>query len=502
MSASLTERVIELCEDTLARLGPGEASTRIAAVAERLRMPLQVTVAGGVSSDKSTLVNALLGQSIAAVDAGECTKVVTWFRYDHHERIEVILRDGRIATLPLGSGGMPADLGAPADEIRRIVVYLSNAGLKQMNLIDTPGLNTVTRVNEENTAEFLGVDNGSVSASESSAAIGGADALVFLMPYLREADANVMAGFRRLYEGTGLSAFNAVGVLSRIDRLSPTGDPLTNAAPIAARVGADLRGVVSRVVPVIGLLAQTSRAAQFTEGDAAAVAVVAAVTDPLDREDLLLTVGDFLSSDLIDLPENRRRRLVDLLDLFGLRTAVEVVDAGGRGAAPILREIELRSGFEPLRHLLEDQFGKQADLMKASVGVGDLRRLSYLMTDAASAEVLAHLRTPLERIELDPDLHQLRVIEVMESVAAGFASFDDVLMADLERLCEGTSPLSRLGVQQLADAPAAAIAGAGRWAALSQDRRRPPHQQRLARIVKEAFETLWAQTSAAIGGPR
>lgn len=235
MSASLTERVTELCEDTLVRLEPGEASTRIAAVAERLAMPLQVTVAGGVSSGKSTLVNALLGQRIAAVDAGECTRVVTWFRYDHHERVEVILRDGRVATLPLGSTGIPSDLGAPADEIRRVVVYLSNAGLKQMNLIDTPGLNTVTRVNEENTAEFLGVDSGSVSASESSAAIGGADALVFLMPYLREADANVMAGFRRLYEGTGLSAFNAVGVLSRIDRLSPTGDPLTNAAPIAAR---------------------------------------------------------------------------------------------------------------------------------------------------------------------------------------------------------------------------------------------------------------------------
>ena len=57
-----------------------------------------------------------------------------------------LLRDGRIATLPLGSAGMPSDLGAPADEIRRVVVYLSNAGLKRMNLIDTPGLNTVTRL--------------------------------------------------------------------------------------------------------------------------------------------------------------------------------------------------------------------------------------------------------------------------------------------------------------------------------------------------------------------
>ena len=91
----MTTRVRQLCDDALAHLVPGPGRAMVEQVKAKLSVPLTVTVAGGVSSGKSTMVNALLGQRIAAVDAGECTRVVTEFRYAAQERVEVLGTDGR-----------------------------------------------------------------------------------------------------------------------------------------------------------------------------------------------------------------------------------------------------------------------------------------------------------------------------------------------------------------------------------------------------------------------
>ena len=237
MSMNLTDRVREICDDALGALVPGEGRTMVEAVRDKLLQPLQVTVAGSISSGKSTLVNALLSQRIAAVDAGECTRVVTSFRYDHHERAEVRLTNGETVRLALERGSLPSSLGAPVEMVQQVVVHLSNAALKNVSVVDTPGLNTVTEVNEANTAAFLGVDATSKAATASASAVSQADALIFLMPYLRQADADVLQGFRALFRSGGLSAVNAVGVLSKVDRLVREGDPMATAAPIAAGCG-------------------------------------------------------------------------------------------------------------------------------------------------------------------------------------------------------------------------------------------------------------------------
>ncbi len=131
MSAHLKAELAALCDSTAAALPPGHARSAIEAVHANLGRPLQVTIAGGVSSGKSTLVNALLGQRIAAVDAGECTRVVTRFTYSHHERAEVVLTDGSARPLALRDGGLPSELGVPIESVREVVVHLSNRGLER-----------------------------------------------------------------------------------------------------------------------------------------------------------------------------------------------------------------------------------------------------------------------------------------------------------------------------------------------------------------------------------
>lgn len=497
----LTKRVIAVCDDALAQLAPGEAQRLVAAVRDKLSEPLRVAVAGGVSSGKSTLVNALLGQQMAAVDAGECTRLVTWFRYDHRERIEVRLRDGSARTVGFAPGHrVPSSVGVDPDEVAGIDVWLSNEGLRQVSIIDTPGLNTATTENEATSRSFLGLEES--ARTDAGAVMGQADALVFLTPQVRSADAELLARHRDLSRGSDLSAVNAVGVLSKIDKLATEGeDPLAVGDRLARRAEQELRGLVSRVHPVIGLLAETANADQFTEGDARVLAGLAGL-DELDREDMLLSSADFLDTDWGGTDRDVRARLLGMLDLYGLQVALAAVDQGRRGARALLAELGARSGFEPLRRQIVDQFGRRADQLKAHAGVCDLRRISYLRSEPASFRVLRGLRAPLEHLELDHEIQALRVLDVVRAHHLGELALPDELAADLDRLAEGATPAAQVGLAPGAG-PAEivdrAVARASAWGTFANDIRRSPTEARLSRDVKQCFELIWAGASSRVG---
>lgn len=490
----ISSRLRQLCDDALAHLVPGPGRVMVEQISAKLSAPLTITVAGGVSSGKSTLVNALLGQRIAAVDAGECTRVVTEFRYGAHERVEVLGSDGATTVLPLSRGRMPDHLGRPVEQISSVVVYLSNALLTHMAVVDTPGLNTVTEVNEETTANFLGVTGR--EGEQTAGAVSRADALVFLLPLLRQADAQVLRGFSKLFGGSTLSAASAIAVLSKVDRMAKGRDPLEAAAPIAQRVGVELRGVVSDVLPVIGLLAETAQAAVFTEDDARALADVAAITDPLDREDMLLTADDFLRFDLLTLEQSTRTRLLSLLDLYGLKVAVQAADQGARTASDFLRVFDSASGFAALRNVVVQRFAGQSEIFKAHAALNDLRRASYLRDDPDNLRALRALRSPLEKIELDPALLQLRLLEVAHALSSGDLVLPEELMGDVLTLTATPDARSTVGAVAGRSREVAA-GGAARWSAWGNDARRSPQEGRMARIVKEAYEAMWQEFEGA-----
>src|SRR6188508_3891802 len=101
----LSARVATLCDEIVARVGP-EVADQVQQVGDRLAEPLRVAIAGRLKAGKSTLVNALIGRRVAPTAVGECTRVVTRFRYGTVDRVDVVRRDGTRTSLPLSDDGM------------------------------------------------------------------------------------------------------------------------------------------------------------------------------------------------------------------------------------------------------------------------------------------------------------------------------------------------------------------------------------------------------------
>src|SRR3954447_10615612 len=140
MSGPLSASVATLCDEMAGRIGP-EAGGQVRQIGERLSEPLRVAIAGRLKAGKSTLVNALIGRRVAPTAVGECTRVVTRFRYGTADRVDVVGRDGVRRSLPLDDEGMiPQRLGVPAGRGAYVDGTWRRKNLRDLTGVDTPGL--------------------------------------------------------------------------------------------------------------------------------------------------------------------------------------------------------------------------------------------------------------------------------------------------------------------------------------------------------------------------
>ncbi len=389
-----------------------------------------------------------------------------------------------------------------------MIVHLSNERLRNLTIIDTPGLNTVTEANEAVTSDLLGLDDDSQSGADSRVAMTEADALVFLMPHVRAHDASVLGQFRNLFDGTGLSAVNVVGVLSKIDKLTPDGDPWPTARRLAARARQELGSVVCDVIPVNGLLAETALTDRYHEEDTHVLRQLSQMDD-LDLEDQLLTQSDFLAADEpAGISPDQRSRLLSMLDLHGVTITTEALRDGAEGTRQLLELLLDSSGIEPLSQLVSELFTRRADALKAHAGLAALRRLTVTRADTPAGpgdagqgpdpDQLRAVHAALERIELAPELYDLRLFEGLRRLDDGEIKVPDELASDLRRLALESSPAERVGLAA-GSSPShvreAAKECAKKWARWGNDPRRGPREERFADDVRGAYELMFHQAS-------
>ncbi|MDY7087047.1 MAG: dynamin family protein [Actinomycetota bacterium] len=498
MSGPLTASVATLCDEMVARVGP-EAGGQLIQIRDRLGEPLRVAIAGRLKAGKSTLVNALIGRRVAPTAVGECTRVVTRFRYGPADRVDVVCRDGERRSLPLDDDGMiPQRLGVPASRVAYVDVTLTSEKLRDLTVVDTPGLASTDTLVSARAEQAVGTSAAPFDAdidADSAGEVAAAEAVVYVFTQaVRADDLRALEAFRDASARLASTPINALGVFGKVDTLvGGAGDPWPVAGPLADQQAALLARTVCGVVPVVGLLAETGEAGRLTGADRDALQQLAGL--PGAQLKILLASADLFRSRPAPVGAEQRERLLQLLDLYGIGFALAQLGADpGVSTGELVRRLVAASGFPRLRHTLEETFRWRSDAIKAGWALSRLERLAGHTRDERDRE---RLRDGVERLLRDPAYHRLRLLDAAQRVAAGAVPLPVEWEQELTRLATSEDPrwILRLPDAGPGELAAAAVAAANRWRVYAVAGAGPA-QSRVAQVAQRGFHILAQQVRA------
>jgi GTP-binding protein EngB required for normal cell division/tetratricopeptide (TPR) repeat protein len=125
--------------------------------AEALDRPLLVAVMGEFNAGKSSFVNALSGDEVAPTGVTPTTATVNVLRYGAAPAARVIRHDGGARDLPVADvTSLLAHLGdEEARAVRLVEIFLPVEALRRVEIVDTPGLNSIRPEHERVARDFL-----------------------------------------------------------------------------------------------------------------------------------------------------------------------------------------------------------------------------------------------------------------------------------------------------------------------------------------------------------
>ena len=477
----LLEQVLDLSRqlrEEIPALGP-----QLVEIESRAEAPLRVSIAGKIKAGKSTLLNALIGARLAAADAAECTKVVTWYRHGDTLTVEGEGVDGATLSLQgaMGPNGFEIDLaGRTADAFSRLTLSAPLDPLRSMTMIDTPGTASISKDIAAKSLDFLTPDGEETTPT---------DAVIYLMRHVHKADVAFLHAFHDR-EFSAPSPVNCVGVLSRADEIAVgRADAMESARDIASTYSDDprLRRLVQSVVPVSGLLAQASTT--IDANDLKLLQSLASASD-VDQTLALLSVSRFMATDALSEASEQRHRTLNRLSLYGVRNATTLLRSNPSIQLPQLQEALLReSGLDELQSLLTALFASRASVLKARSALLAIQNI------AENQELPRAVTNELEKIQVSAhELTELRTLNLLRDNSYGLTN---EFLADAERLLGGSGPSAATRLDTADDDPkalqAAALVELQRWRALGADPLAPRSVSTITDIVARTCEGIWAE---------
>ena len=454
--ATIVDQVRQLCIETRDALQDRSLATEVGSLIERLDGPLRVAVAGRVKAGKSTLLNALIGERLAPTDAGECTRIVSWYLYGPAYRVDAVCTDGRRVELPFSrdDGALVIDLQLMDPSlVDRLEIQWPASALRRMTLIDTPGLASLDDSTSARTRDFLAVDVDRPAQ---------ADVVVYLMRHLHRRDAEFLDALadRSVAES---SAANAVAVLSRADEVGAGRlDAFDSASRIATRYAVDnhIRRLCVGVLPASALMAET--AATLEEHEVSSLRALAATEDD-ELATLLLSADRFRAPGSSTLDVDVRDALLRRLGMFGVRFVVDLLRRGeSLTATEVAGSLADRSGVPAIAETLQQRFLPRAQALQARSALIGLRSIARRAADSDAASGRA-LENELERIEASAlAFTELRLLHL---VLGGATQLTELEVNDVALLATPADDASRVAAPS--DEPRAvanaALASVDRW---------------------------------------
>lgn len=402
-------------------------------LAGKVEQPCVVAVVGRVKAGKSSFINALLGEDLAAVGSTETTATINHFRYgtpaDPSRPVRCHWRNGRTEDVDTaflhGLQGNDLDTLRRADGIEYLEYRLPNSFLERVTLVDTPGTGAVVDEHQQRTDDYMRLRNRLRQRHDRETRQLGdtSDAVIYLIGAVaRDSDRRFLEEFAETNRKGTARALNAIGVMAKID-LSP--ELMQRRHELAAKVADRLKDSLNTVIPISAGMRRGLD--HLLEDGGAGLRELTAIlrTLPAARCDKLLSNEDFfLDLEDAQFPLDRRERLRGGMD-WGVFTAIaRTVAETDLDADGLRAELDAVCGFGPLREVLERQFFAR----------GELLRCHRLMNDALG--LVARLRydqiPALRQRERDETVRRAGFLEFVRASRGGDPAVGQALTAFIQ----------------------------------------------------------------------
>jgi hypothetical protein len=383
-------------------------------------------------------------------------------------------------------GAIDVDLGGrDPSSIDRLDITWPSSSLRQLTLIDTPGVDTLSEGIAERAFEFLDPKDTETPA----------DAVLYLMKHIHSSDLRLLEAFHDEAVSQP-NPVNAIAVLSRADEIGGGRvDSMTSARKIAGRYGRDsrLRRLVQVVLPVAGLLAETAET--LTEWEYKALGQLATVPRR-DLESLLLSADRFIQArPETPLTSLEREQLLRRFGVFGIRQSLALLRTKKvTSSVALAQELTVRSGLVELQTLLTTLFYDRSAVLKSRSALLAVERLcEENPRNPGSADLLLSIE------QIMAAAHPFNELATMAAVRSGRIKARDRDVVDLERVLgsSGTAPWQRLGLTPEAsqdDVRTGAITEIGRWQRLAESPLTTNDLTQAARVAIRSLEEIVAKT--------
>lgn len=136
-----------------------DISMRLSTIKADLNTTLRVFLIGEVKAGKSTLINALVGQDLSPTNILEATAAIWEIGYAEQSSTTIVYKDGQEQVVEhsdiMSFFGTSDEQLEFAEKVAKIVVKTHQHQFKELLLIDSPGLATVTNQNAEITKNIM-----------------------------------------------------------------------------------------------------------------------------------------------------------------------------------------------------------------------------------------------------------------------------------------------------------------------------------------------------------
>lgn len=234
----------------------GHLVGEIARATSSLDQPLLVTVMGEFSSGKSSFVNAFIGAEVAPTGITPTTATINVVRYGRDRCGRLIGRDGSVRELSWEAlfPHLRALTPAAARDLDRVEILVPLPQLEKINIVDTPGLNSIQPEHEATARAF----------------IARADAVVWVFTANQGGKASEKKALASIRE----EGKRVLGVLNKADQLSPE-----DLDEVTTFIASTLGDLVELVVPFSARRALTHKQSTEASGSGVRPAAAGAVAE-------------------------------------------------------------------------------------------------------------------------------------------------------------------------------------------------------------------------------